>query len=384
MALSIDAGSMTFAPSVVPVSPRGAASTGAASASSSPHAATSTPHASTAQISIARRLDTSSPSYDLCATNYAIVAAWGRARRAPGMGRGCCGRRTGDEPQLQPLRAPWRTLERLEQQPCAAHAALLERLRDGGQPDVAGDLHVVEARPPRGRRARRSRRPRRPRARRAPASPSRRRSRSAGRRPPAAPAASVRACSRPCGPRRTISSRPASLSAAAAPIRRRAEEVNPNGSLLVVADVGDPAVAEAPAGARRRAARPRRRRSRRRTARGCSQSISATGDAGGREALELGVGRAQRHAQQPVQAPAGRELAERRRVLHVEQDDLVAGAGDDARDAAQALDHRRLGEERARARRASTCGRSRARGRRRWARSPAPRSRRARASASPR
>src|SRR5690349_25173305 len=108
-----------------------------------PQAATSTPPVRATQISAARRLDTSSPSSvcrdELCHRGGKMApASCGRLRRRPG-------RRADDEPQIKPLRAGRRTLERRQQQPCAAHAALLERLRDGREPDVAGYFHVIEA-----------------------------------------------------------------------------------------------------------------------------------------------------------------------------------------------------------------------------------------------
>src|SRR3954452_3296106 len=108
-----------------------------------PQAATSTPPARAAQISAARRLDTSSPSSDfrdeLCHRGGNMApASCGRLRQRSS-------RRADDEPQIQPLRSARRTLERLQQQPCAAHAARLERLRDRGEPDVAGHFDVVKA-----------------------------------------------------------------------------------------------------------------------------------------------------------------------------------------------------------------------------------------------
>src|SRR3954467_9200305 len=108
-----------------------------------PQAATSTPPARATQISAARRLDTSSPSSvfrdELCHRGGKVAPPSRRSLRRRSR------RRTDDEPQIQSLRAARRTLERLQQQPCAAHAALLERLRDRSEPDVAGHLDVVEA-----------------------------------------------------------------------------------------------------------------------------------------------------------------------------------------------------------------------------------------------
>jgi hypothetical protein len=154
-------------------------------------------------------------------------------------------------------------------------------------------------------------------------------------------AAASRAGRRPCGLRRIHSGSIGAPAADSAGVE--AEQVR-----LLVAQEGDPAVPERQQVLGRHPAAVRVvDRDRRQRRMGAVEQHDR--HVLRREAAHLRVGGCERDRQHAVDPAAHRDRAEELTALlgalHVEQDQVVAGTGERAGDAAQALDHRRRGEE---------------------------------------